>query len=806
MENQSLINEESIQSESKKGFTYFPFFNNKQPVFILVLLGLIFYSVSLNNEYALDDGIIIHQNEYVLKGVRGIKDLVSKDMYQSFYKRMNASDQLEGGRYRPLTTISFAIEQEFIGTYRSGYYNMADDLNKNGKLDDDAVMFNTQKGTETNYEYNKYKDLNGDKIAQPGECYPCWDINNNFHNDTEEDINRDGVFNEVDCQVYGAWIRHFVNLVLYLLCAVLVYVLLKRYMLPGYPDVAFLAALLFLVHPVHSEVVANVKGRDELLSFIFICLTFIYSFKFIHNKRWLTMLCASAFFFLALMSKEYALLMPLLIPLALHVFTKNNIRFLTVGLQIVLFIISGFVIIYFNASKSLGVFQAMIFIISVPAVFAAIVFVFLKKSLREKNELLLMTGLLTTCLFYLGIRISAVGLTPGVPDTELLNNPYLLATGEQEWATKIFVMLKYLGLTVFPHPLISDYSFESIVYRNFMSWDFILSAILNLSLVIAGIIYTIKRHVLGFSILAYYIFLIPVCNFFFSSSIVMLETYLFHPSFAFSLAFAWIILQGFDRLGQFDFTKRRTALLTCLTVMVLVFGYKTVERCKDWKNDVTLFFEDVNTAPNSVLVLGNAGARWIDLADTKEITGIALPDEDPAMVNDYNGHLKIADEELAASGFSDKREVVLNKGINYLKHAVELHPRYVNGYLNLGLAYFKLNKEYETIYYWKMAELLYPDNPYLRNYYIVYNNILNNRGAEAIGINDYKTALQEFNKCVILDPFNSKSWFNLGGAYYKLDNYEKAKDCWKKSLSLHPANEEEIKKLLFPMEANDNSK
>lgn len=28
--------------------------------------------------------------------------------------------------------------------------------------------------------------------------------------------------------------------------------------------------------------------------------------------------------------------------------------------------------------------------------------------------------------------------------------------------------------------------------------------------------------------------------------------------------------------------------------------------------------------PNSVLVLGNAGARWVDLADTKEVTGVQV--------------------------------------------------------------------------------------------------------------------------------------------------------------------------------------
>ena len=54
-----------------------------------------------------------------------------------------------------------------------------------------------------------------------------------------------------------------------------------------------------------------------------------------------------------------------------------------------------------------------------------------------------------------------------------------------------------------------------------------------------------------------------------------------------------------------------------LGTMTFLYGCKTWERNWDWKNDITLFLKDVETVPNSVLVLGNAGARYIDLSDTK---------------------------------------------------------------------------------------------------------------------------------------------------------------------------------------------
>ena len=59
--------------ELKNTFRFFPFKSQKAPFIVIILLGLIFNLTTLNNEYALDDGIIIHQNDHVIKGIAGIK-------------------------------------------------------------------------------------------------------------------------------------------------------------------------------------------------------------------------------------------------------------------------------------------------------------------------------------------------------------------------------------------------------------------------------------------------------------------------------------------------------------------------------------------------------------------------------------------------------------------------------------------------------------------------------------------------------------------------------------------------------------
>lgn len=707
-------------SELKNTFHFFPFKNQTTPFIVIILLGLIFNLTSLHNEYALDDGIIIHQNDHVIKGIKGIKGIMTKDAYESFYRRMNATDQLAGGRYRPLSVVSFAIEQEFIGAYpKDGLY--------------------------------------------PAQC---WDTNGNKINDPEEDINDDGVFNEVDCQVKGASLRHFVNIITFIIGVMLLYLFFRNYIFKDKHDLAFLAALLFLMHPIHSEAIANVKSRDEIFSLIFISLTFFYSFKFMEDRKMKTLFWASFNFLLALLSKEYAVVLVVLIPIAFYVFDQIDFDPKTF-FQTKEFKQSMYVLITFFLCAVLMLYLKRNFDIHAkpgqkadtsfwlfPFIYL-VVGVFLLGSNKKKDFGTLMSWHFFVMLFYLGMRLVAVKLKPGVPDTEILNNPYLLATQHEQWATKVFVLLKYFSLCWFPHPLSSDYSFNTIQFRTFASWDTLVSLVLHLSLVYFGVKLILRKHILGFAIAVYFAFLLMIGNILMDIGATMGERLLFHSTIGFVIALAWLILTGFDKLpSSMSLNAKRIPFFLLLGVMTFLYGCKTWERNWDWKNDITLFLKDVETVPNSVLVLGNAGARYIDLSDTKN--------------------------------FVAKREESLEKGIKYLKHAIELHPRYVNGYLNLGLGSYKLHKDRDALFYWKQAEALYPNNPYLKNYYIVFYNDLLNRGYQKAQRGQLDSAIYELRKTIILDKLNPEGFYNLGGAYYQKANYDKAKFYWEQCIKLKP--------------------
>lgn len=633
-----------------KPFELFPFTHPAIPYIILALTGFIFYINTIYNEFALDDGIVIHKNEYVMEGMGGIDSIMKRDAYHSFYKQMNAKAQLAGGRYRPLSIVSFAIEQEFIGKYTDGKLPPAN----------------------------------------------CWDDNKNGKTDPEEDVNGDGLWNDNDCLTKGCMMRHFNNVLFYVLSVLLIYLLFRNHMFPQYPDLAFLASFLFCIHPIHTEVVANMKSRDEIFSMIFIALTFINVFKFSETKQNKYIWWTAINFFLALLSKEYAIMLLFVIPATVYLFEKD-----------------------FSLMKHGKLFAVI----------------------------------LGTLMIYMMIRFSIVAAKKMVPDTEILNNPYLLAKHTQVIGTKIYVWLKYLILLFFPAVLSSDYSYNSIPYRSLGSWDTLLSLAIYIVLAWLTLKLFRKKHPAAWGLIFFFSNFLMICNLLFDIGATMGERLIFHSSLGWAVCVAWLGTE--EGRKYFKSVKvHRLALLSLVVVLTVLCGWRTITRNKIWKNDITLFTHDVDVMPNSVLCLGNAGARWIDLSERPE---------------------------------NKKHEKeYLNKAIGYLNHALELHPKYVNGYLNLGLAYFKMPDYNKAEEIWGKAYQLYPSNPYLGMYYRVLSNVYVNQAFADAKAGRTNYAAYWFEKGTRIYPQDPELWYNLGGACFSMGYLSKAKMAFERCLQIKP--------------------
>src|SRR5204863_2298118 len=95
------------------------FLDLKTQCLVLAGLGLILYANTFTNLYAFDDGIVIQKNQSVQEGLAGIPKIFASDVYASFYAQMGVEQQLSGGRYRPLSIATFALEQQLFGSKKS---------------------------------------------------------------------------------------------------------------------------------------------------------------------------------------------------------------------------------------------------------------------------------------------------------------------------------------------------------------------------------------------------------------------------------------------------------------------------------------------------------------------------------------------------------------------------------------------------------------------------------------------------------------------------------------------------------------
>jgi hypothetical protein len=619
------------------------------PYVIIAAMGFGLYANTFHHQFALDDDIIICKNEYVLKGIGGMGDIMTKDVFDSYYKSMNLTAQLAGGRYRPFSVATYAVEQEFIGTLPDG-------------LKQDS-----------------------------------WDLNKNKVKDVSEDVTGEGLFTDRDFKVKGTELRHIDNVLLYILGVSMIYLFLSRFFFKENKFLALLTSLLFLAHPLHSEVVANMKSRDEILSLTFMALTLYCSFVYVESKNKMHILWACVCYFIALLSKEYGVSLLLLVPMGLYVYYKK---------------------------------------------------------MNFSDIIMLMGGLVVTFGIYYSIR-SGVVLDIGsssVQDSELLNNPYLLATEAQASATKVFMNLKYFILLMYPYAMSSDYSYNVIPYQEYTDISVILSILLLIGSSVGFFIALKKRSWLAFPIAFALAHLFLVNNMFFNIGATMGERLVYHTSLGTCMLMVYGAYYLFTRV-----LKQNGNLAAMIIVPIIVlYSVKTIARNPAWKNDYTLTMTDVKTYPNSIMLNGNACNRLIEMS------------------------------EFPKNAALEKK--FLDSASNYGRKALQLHPGYVTTYMNMGLIKFKLNDVDSAASYWDNVIRLFPTHPNVPQIRQTLRAGYYSSADEMLKAQRSDQALMYLLKAYKYTPDDPKLNYDIGNYYMMLQNVAKAREFWTNGLRASPSD------------------
>lgn len=460
-------------------------FPDKTKYIILCCVCFLFYFNSIFNKYAMDDSITIERNAYVQMGFAGIPKILSNDSYASYYTSMGGdpTQQLSGGRFRPLSEIVFAIEQQFFG--------------------DSEVL---------------------------------------------------------------PYFRHFVNIIAYMACILSIFYFLDKFLFKKIPwggDMAFFATFLFAIHPIHTEVVANIKSLDEILSMLFIMLTFIYSIKYLKDKKTKHLLFGTGAYLLSLLSKEYAATLLFFIPFLFYLLEDKK---------------------------------------PIPAIMATMPY-------------------LGVFLIYVILRGNAVGFHQPPPSTDLLANPYYYATHIEKIATEWFVMGKYIRLLFFPYPLSADYSYYQITYHHFSDITVLLSLAIYIAIFVWGLRLLRKKSILSFAIFFFLLNIFMISNFVVDIGATMGERLVFHSSLGLVIILSYYLfkwISGKDIKMSLQ-VKKNVMIGIASVVGVACFG-ETVIRNAQWRDDTTLFIHDVCVVPNSCLANSNASWDYLGLSESKDNT------------------------------------------------------------------------------------------------------------------------------------------------------------------------------------------
>ncbi len=318
--------------------------------------------------------------------------------------------------------------------------------------------------------------------------------------------------------------------------------------------VAWLAALIFAVHPVHTEAVAWIAAVPDLQA-TFLLLVAIWLLSGESKRSWAANFGIATCFCVALLCKEPALMFAPLAVVFEHMCAKDRQRT-----------------------------------------------TFFQKFLRY-------APLCVLGVAYLLLRVSLFGkLAP------VLQRPQL--TWPQTIYSAFALVLQYTRLLFWPsrlsafhvfHP--STSLFDAKVMAGAATFAACLAAILMLHK---------RYPMMAFAIMWLGVTLGPVLNARWMVANTMTERYLYLPSVGFCWLVAWCLLQGWDALRGGNGARALRLSFACILGALLVAGMiATIKRNRVWQSDLTLYTRTLETDPDAYVIRTNLGSLYFGRGETR---------------------------------------------------------------------------------------------------------------------------------------------------------------------------------------------
>jgi tetratricopeptide (TPR) repeat protein len=443
-------------------------------------------------------------------------------------------------------------------------------------------------------------------------------------------------------------IHHFVNVLLFALTIGLLFKLLLK-ILPNYSVwVSFAIALIFMVHPSHTEVVANIKSRDEILCFLFFLLTFL-SLLNARSGKSIDAVKTAFLFFACLLSKE------------------AGIMYLPI----------------------LGLYFWMVKKESVVSV--------LKK----------MLPLILIAITWLIIHQLVIHAEPTPPiQYGYHDNSLIACENGSRYATGLGILGRYILETIAPLNLSYDYSYNQIPCLSFTSLP-VIGTLLVLILSTLVVLKTRKsKPEIAFGILFFFISIALVSNVFSLIGTTYANRLIYAPSLGIIIS---LVIALFTLFKMQQAEKWQSGAVLISVLIGIIFSFQTIQRNKVWESNRTLFTADVQNSPNSARVQFNYGVIIMNAeppdstANHQQLLLAASSFKKAISIDslDVNSYTNL--------GVVNYRLNRFKQSVLYTQKAITLNPTDTALYANLGDAYFSLknytqaSNVFKTTIQWKGA-------------------------------------------------------------------------------------------------------
>lgn len=511
---------------------------------------------------------------------------------------------------------------------------------------------------------------------------------------------------------------HLINVLLYLLMVQLIFTLLRK-IIPG-PGVIIPAgmALLFAVHPIHTEVVSNIKSMDELLVGV-LGISAWLSLLPKENRDglgWKDWLKGSIFFLLALLSKESAIAFMVIIPLSIYMLSSAGIR----------------------------------------------------------RSLLTMAPLAVVSALFLLVRHNVVGTEPASSGIPFLENVLNGAKGWAElWATKFEILFYYIKLLFVPWPLNWDYSYNQIPLVNWDSPLAIAGLLIYGGLFVLALLQFRKNPVLAFSILFFFIASAPTNNIFFNNGATVGERFLFVPSLGYAIGLIWVLGRWKGVSGD-EFMRGSNKLFSYMVAgLCILFALLSFNRSADWKNNLSLFERGVERSPNSSRAQYSIATEYMTQAQRAEDPAESREFFRKATVH-FAKSTEIYPQNVQAhynSGICYTLLKDTSRAIFHYRKCVEYDKDYEEAMNNLGVLYQGRAVFDSAQYYYELGLAV---DPKARKPLQNLSDLFGMKGAFLNRSGDREGAIASYKKCLEYNANNIQALNNLASIYSGMRAYDSA--------------------------------